>query len=313
MHYLCWVAFSLLPGPAAEPVCVSKIGGDFIQHLQWSPDGKKFLFTRSNYGGKMGLWTVNIDGTELTQLLPKATMPQFDGHWAPDSKRIAFSATRDPDLGSSQTAQIYVLDLSDKHVKKLLDSNGPNNRPRWSPDSREIAFVTGHGDPFYYYANTHIAVIPASGGERAQPFLLDRPFGDGRVLMFAVSADRTWSDFPLSPFFLPLLLQCADYGAGVGAKTPFVWATDSLSLSERFPEMKGAPTRACSARPVRSAQRSSRTDGSSCASITSGCSTRCSPARSVAHAGRADLAAASFIDRLAMRSPIRRRGSQARP
>lgn len=75
-----------------------------------------------------------------------------------------------------------------------------------------------------------------------QPFLLDRPFGDGRVLMFAVSADRTWSDFPLSPFFLPLLLQCADYGAGVGAKAPFVWATDSLSLTERFPELKGIPT-----------------------------------------------------------------------
>ena len=75
-----------------------------------------------------------------------------------------------------------------------------------------------------------------------QPFLLERPFGDGRVLMFAVSADRTWSDFPLSPFFLPLLLQCAEYGAGVGAKAPFVWATESLSLSERFPEMKGTPT-----------------------------------------------------------------------
>ena len=75
-----------------------------------------------------------------------------------------------------------------------------------------------------------------------QPLLLDRPFGDGRVLMFAVAADRTWSDFPLSPFYLPLILQCADYGAGVGAKTPFVWATDSLSLSERFPELKGAPT-----------------------------------------------------------------------
>ena len=75
-----------------------------------------------------------------------------------------------------------------------------------------------------------------------QPFLLERPFGDGRVLMFAVSADRTWSDFPLSPFFLPLLVQCADYGAGVGAKAPFEWATDSLSLSERFPEMKAAPS-----------------------------------------------------------------------
>ncbi len=75
-----------------------------------------------------------------------------------------------------------------------------------------------------------------------QPFLIERPFGDGHVLMFAVSADRTWSDFPLSPFFLPLLVQCADYGAGVGASAPFEWATDSLSLTERFPEMKGAPT-----------------------------------------------------------------------
>jgi hypothetical protein len=75
-----------------------------------------------------------------------------------------------------------------------------------------------------------------------QPFLLERQFGEGRVLMFAVSADRTWSDFPLSPFYLPLVVQCADYGAGVGAKTPFVWATDSLSLTERFPEMKGTPS-----------------------------------------------------------------------
>lgn len=84
-----------------------------------------------------------------------------------------------------------------------------------------------------------------------QPFLLDRPFGDGRVLMFAVSADRTWSDFPLSPFFLPLSLQCADYGAGVGAKTPFVWAAESLSLTERFPELKGTPTlMAPDAKPV---------------------------------------------------------------
>ena len=75
-----------------------------------------------------------------------------------------------------------------------------------------------------------------------QPFLLDRAFGDGRVLMFAVAADRTWSDFPLSPFYLPLIVQCSDYSGAVGAKAPFVWATDALSLSERFPDLKGTPT-----------------------------------------------------------------------
>lgn len=75
-----------------------------------------------------------------------------------------------------------------------------------------------------------------------QPFLLDRPFGDGHVLMFAAAADRTWSDFPLSPFYLPLILQCTDYGAGVSAKAPFIWATDALTLNERFPDLKTPPT-----------------------------------------------------------------------
>src|ERR1022692_5214545 len=77
------------PGQKGKPTRVAKITG-FIQHLQWSPDGKKFLFTRSNFGGKMGLWTINADGAELTQLLPKANTPHFDGSWSPDSKRILF-------------------------------------------------------------------------------------------------------------------------------------------------------------------------------------------------------------------------------
>jgi dipeptidyl aminopeptidase/acylaminoacyl peptidase len=88
-----------------------------------------------------------------------------DFSWSPDSKRIAFSATRDPDLGSGQTAQIYVVDVADKKVKNLVPSNGPNTRPRWSPDGRQIAYVTSNGDPFFFYANTRIAVIPASGGQ----------------------------------------------------------------------------------------------------------------------------------------------------
>lgn len=68
-----------------------------------------------------------------------------------------------------------------------------------------------------------------------KPFLLERESGAGRVLFFAVSADRSWSDFPLSPFFLPMVLQCVEYSAGFGERAPFLWAVDSLSLNERFP------------------------------------------------------------------------------
>jgi len=84
--------------------------------------------------------------------------------WAPDGRRIAFSATRDPDLGSSDTEQLYVLDLADRHIRKLLEGGGPNSRPRWSPDAKQIAFVTSSGNPFFYYGNRRIAVVAADGG-----------------------------------------------------------------------------------------------------------------------------------------------------
>ena len=53
-----------------EPPPVTRLtkDGDFKQHLQWSPDGKRFLFTRI-HEGKMALWTMNADGSDLKPLL----------------------------------------------------------------------------------------------------------------------------------------------------------------------------------------------------------------------------------------------------
>src|SRR4051794_21368208 len=47
---------------------------DFLQPLQWSPDGKHFLVTRI-HAGKMGLWTVDVDGKQWKRLLPADAEP----------------------------------------------------------------------------------------------------------------------------------------------------------------------------------------------------------------------------------------------
>src|SRR5438105_13224582 len=89
-----WAAFCMLvAGPlcaGAQPAPVLRLtrDGGFKQHLQWSPDGKRFLLTRI-HAGKMGLWTVNADGTDMRPLLV-GDHPQFDGHWSPDGKRVAY-------------------------------------------------------------------------------------------------------------------------------------------------------------------------------------------------------------------------------
>jgi len=182
---------------------ISPAGGEAVQltteengveSASWSPDGTAIAFTSSGPDGKekkerkekfgdfeivggdytmSHLWLVRVPAdlpADLKQL-PKAEAltkgDQFSVSsfaWSPDTKRIAFSATRDPDLSSSDTEQLYVLDLADRHTRKLLDAGGPNGQPKWSPDGREIAFVTSSGNPFFYYANRRIAVMSAEGG-----------------------------------------------------------------------------------------------------------------------------------------------------
>ena len=72
-----------------------------------------------------------------------------------------------------------------------------------------------------------------------EPFLIEKPHGKGKVLLFAVSADRTTSDFPLSPFFLPLLVQCADYSSP--QSQPYIEGTGNVILNELFPGLSEPP------------------------------------------------------------------------
>ena len=166
-----------------------------VEQFEWAPDGTAIAYTstgpesktkkdrKEKYGdfevvegdyAMMRLWLVKApeeiasDPKQKPKPEPLTEGDKFSVEtfsWSPDSKLIAFSAQRDPALSSSGSEQVYLVDLADKHVKKLLDSGGPNDRPHWSPDGRQIAFTTSGGDPFYYYTNRRIAIIPASGGE----------------------------------------------------------------------------------------------------------------------------------------------------
>src|SRR6266511_3060591 len=87
---LAWLAVCgprVSGGDEPGPVRLTTDGG-FKQHLHWSPDGKRLSLTRI-HEGKMGVWTMNADGSDLKALLPQTT-PHFDAHWHPDSKSLVF-------------------------------------------------------------------------------------------------------------------------------------------------------------------------------------------------------------------------------
>jgi hypothetical protein len=77
------------------------------------------------------------------------------------------------------------------------------------------------------------AVVAWAGAE--MPFLVTAPYGRGAVVLAAVSADRGWSDFPLSPYYLPLVHQVTRYAAGVGVLPPYITTAAELPLALHVP------------------------------------------------------------------------------
>lgn len=82
--------------------------------------------------------------------------------------------------------------------------------------------------------------IISAGAEDA--FLMHRPVGNGETILFSVGADRSWSSFPLSPFFLPLMHQIVQFGAGIKGEDSYMWAARNVSLADKLPEANQTST-----------------------------------------------------------------------
>jgi len=162
-----------------------------VSAAAWAPDSKHIAFStedpepkslkdrKEKYGEyfvvhadyqMIHLWTMElpVEGSsgfpEAKQLTEGNEFSVGGFSWSPDGTRIAFSAQKDPDLISSDTEDLYVVTVSDKAVKKIVSTPGPDSNPKWSPDGKQIAFETAAGAKYFFYTNVRIAVVPADGG-----------------------------------------------------------------------------------------------------------------------------------------------------
>jgi dipeptidyl aminopeptidase/acylaminoacyl peptidase len=62
------------------------------------------------------------------------------------------------------TSDIYLLNLRDDSVRKIVSQSGPDNNPRFSPDGQQIVFVSAMGNTLYYASNSRLAIVSAKGG-----------------------------------------------------------------------------------------------------------------------------------------------------
>ncbi|MGH9673589.1 MAG: prolyl oligopeptidase family serine peptidase [Bryobacteraceae bacterium] len=195
-----WLAFlSDRAGDRNQIFAIAPDGGEAVQltkaetavgSYEWSHDGRSILFTasepvtqslkdrRENFGdwtvvrreySHTHIWTIDVAealkapvaGTQRT----KGTDFSVGGaSWSPDGSRIAFSATKNPDLTQGDSSDIYVLTLADQSVKKIVSQPGGDRGPVWSPDASQIAFTSAMGRIGSAAYNSRIAVVAAGGG-----------------------------------------------------------------------------------------------------------------------------------------------------
>jgi TolB protein len=113
----------------------------------YSPDGK-YIYFNSERSGTMQIWRMNADGSDQTQITSDDYQNWF-AHPSPDGRSLAFisypKAVSSAEHPANKDVLLRLMTLSDKKIRvlaKLFGGQGTINVSSWSPDSKNVAFVS---------------------------------------------------------------------------------------------------------------------------------------------------------------------------
>lgn len=112
---------------------------------EFSPDGK-YIYFNSVRTGIMQIWRMRPDGSDQEQVFSDDYNNWFP-HLSPDGKWMVFLSYEKDVSGHppNKDVMLRVMSLADKKISvlaKLFGGQGTINVPSWSPDSKEVAFVS---------------------------------------------------------------------------------------------------------------------------------------------------------------------------
>jgi dipeptidyl aminopeptidase/acylaminoacyl peptidase len=294
-----WLGFlSTREGDKAQLFAIRADGGEAVRltnaergvaSYRWSPRGGAIAFTAADGDSRVAkdrltrygafevvrrdytfthLYTVDV---AQALVAPQAGRARTSGTnytvqsfaWSPDERRIAFSATVNPDLVQGKTADLYLLTLATAAggadaIRPLVTQPGPDNNPVWSPDGTQVAFTSYMGTEQYFASNSRIAVVPAAGGA---PVSLTDAFDEnpgmidwrGDAIWFAASQRTATQLFRLEPATKRITRVSGPDGAmvaGISLSADATSAAFTLSSASALPEIAVSPVSAWSPRTL---------------------------------------------------------------
>jgi Tol biopolymer transport system component len=127
-----WHIWVMRPdGSGARRVTPAGRGG---HSPQWSPDGRRLVYTAS--WSTTGIAVTDLAG-RVRELKTLAT-DDWGPAWSPNGAKIAFNSTAEEVRG-----EIYVVGARGGTPVRLTRNTGEDLDPGWSPDSRQIVFDSG--------------------------------------------------------------------------------------------------------------------------------------------------------------------------
>ena len=147
---------------------------DAIWSPTWSPNDRQIAFS-GTHGGITDLFIVDSDGKNLRQLT-NDVYGDLQPAWSPDGTKLAFATDRSPETNLAilkfSKWRIAVMDIQSGAIDLLPGQGGLNLNPAWSPDGRQIAFVSDRtGIPniflFDFTDRQHYQITNVLGGVSA--------------------------------------------------------------------------------------------------------------------------------------------------
>jgi dipeptidyl aminopeptidase/acylaminoacyl peptidase len=164
-----------------------------VRQHRWSPDGRlvAVLATVDEAPAGPERQTADDAGVEVDTYWPywpdqpKAAVWLFDAAlktvwrataadldvrdfaWSPQSDRLALTVAPDP--REYLASDIVILNVQTRKVVPLVTQPGGDNVVAWSPNGREIAFLSQEGKEDWFFGGS-VGIVSATGGSPRYPF-----------------------------------------------------------------------------------------------------------------------------------------------
>jgi Tol biopolymer transport system component len=112
----------------------------------WSPDGKKIVFSGISYAGLSDIYIVDVESGQL-QRLTNDFYNDRDPAWSPNGDYIAFSSDRSY-YGREGYLNLFIYNLQNGSIQYLTHGKYNDYSPAWSPDGEYLAFSSDRDGSF---------------------------------------------------------------------------------------------------------------------------------------------------------------------